>query len=208
MVFPAVTRPVEESARDATASTPELAAPAPRSGTSAPRGAAHDRFEACLAEVRALEQGHVPLTEHHWAARHRAVGEARNTELTAYWWRHSLMAALNLALVIAVVAVLPTRTFTATALASVAALGIGLGLAWAVMARGGARRLAHWETRLDALDDDATTSREPLTSGDEPSRPSPIAGSSLLIAVFAVFWVALALGSRLAGDYVLTSGLR
>ena len=208
MVFPAVTRPVEENTRDSTASTPEPAAAAARGGASAPPGVAYARFEVCLAEVRTLERGHLPLAEHRWAARHRAVADARNTELTAYWWRHSLMAALNLALVIAVVAVLPTGAVTTTGLAAVAALGIGLGVAWAVAARAGARRLAHWEARLDAFDDDGTTGRESL-AGAGPSRPSPIAGSFVLIAVFAVFWVAVTLACLFAGDVVtVTIGQR
>ncbi len=177
MVFPAVTRPTERSASGVGCAATAAAAPRTRDAAMAAHDDARAAFEACLAEVRALEQGHLPLATHRWAARHRAIGEVRNTELMAYWWRNALMAALNVALVIAVVAVVSAHAVTAAAIAAVAALGVGLSVAWAVAVRAGTRRLAHWEARLEALDDEAPTGREPLSAGEQPARPSPGAGS-------------------------------
>ena len=200
MVFPAVTRPSDRSAGGAgSPSSP----PSPATRTRDAAMAAHDdaraAFEACLAEVRALEQGHLPLATHRWAARHRAIGEARNAELTAYWWRNCLMTALHVALVITVVAVVSAHAVTVAALAAVAALGVGLSAAWAVAIRAGTRRLEHWEARLVALEDEAPSGREPLSAGETSAPPSPGAGWLVLIVVFAAFWVAVALGCVWAG---------
>lgn len=194
MVFPAVTRRADGSSNDAHAST----APASAAGAD---GKAYARFEACLAEVHLLELGFGPNAGEQWATRYWAATDARNAELTAYGHRHHVLGALNAALAIAALAGVATGHPTPTALAAIALLGLSIDVAWAVSSRSGARRLADWEARLEALASDDDHADRPIVA--EARRPGPATGASLLIVAFGAFWVAVALGCLLAPDLVI-----
>lgn len=201
MVLPAVSRPpngplpdVETSAPRTPVSTLPL--------RSAPKTDPYAAFEACLAEVRLLELGLAPHGGEHWATRYWAAVEARGAEATGHWRRHLLMAALHTALAIAVLAVVSSGVAPMPAVAATAVLGLGLSAAWTLVARGSVRRLAEWDTRIDALEA-AAPPTDPSTAAAANTPPVSTGGTTALIVVFAVFWLAAAVAC-LAFPHLLT----
>ena len=183
MVPPTVTRTVDES-------------------SASNREDAYARLEACLAEVRALERRPPPPPDQQWAVRHRSLSESRNRELTVYWQRHGLMASLNVALAGAALALLADGRIATITVGALALLGLAVDLAWMAAARAGARRLAHYDARLDALDNETPAAEGSPSTPLEPARPAAASGAWLLIAVFSVFWAVAALGCLFARDFV------
>jgi hypothetical protein len=159
-------------------------------------GEAHDRFEACLAEVRALEQARRPHDEARWAIRYRAASAARDAELAAYWPRQVDLATLNTALAVAVMVAASIPSAPTAALIAASLLGLGISVGWLVTAWNGASRLAHWEAQLDALDSDPDAAAAPTVTlggaATDRSRPAPARGAMVLSVVFVVFWIAAA----------------
>jgi hypothetical protein len=203
MVFPAVTRPQPGPSPGVAPSTPHAATPSPRLRAVEPRGEAYARLESCLAEVRLLELGLTPPAGETWSARYQTLGAARNAELATFWQRQLALAMVSTALAIAVVALAATGAVPPAVLSAANGLGLGVVAAWAFAARAGAERLAHWDARLDALEAEAALSELPLPELTPTTRPAATRGTSLLIAVFGLFWIAATLAVVFAPALVL-----
>jgi hypothetical protein len=202
MVFPAVTRPQNGPGPDAHSSEPHLTVSKLSLRSAAGARDPMIELEACLAEVRLLELGLAPHAGEHWATRYWAAVEARGAEAASHWRRQLLMAALHTSLVIAVLAVVSTGVAPMPAVAATAVLGLGLTAAWTLAARSSTRRLAEWDTRVEALEA-AAPSGDPSAGVASATPPAATGGTALLILVFAAFWLLAAVVSVVA-PYLLT----
>jgi hypothetical protein len=205
MVFPAVSRPPNGPTPDVVTSAPHTPVSTPSVRPPARVNDPVAQFEACLAEVRLLELGMAPHAGEHWATRYWAAVEARGAESASHWRRHLLLAALHTALVIAVLAVVSSGIAPMPAVAATAALGLGLAAAWTLVSRSSLRRLAEWDARIEALEA-AAPPTDPSTNTVVTTPPVSIGGTAALIAVFAAFWLAVAVASVVA-PHLLTANL-
>jgi hypothetical protein len=204
MVFPPVTRPSDGPSTDRAPLT--LSSDAAADAAARGRSDAFARLEACLLEVRALEDSRRPALDRRWAVRYRALNAARDAELAVYWRRQIEMATLHAALAIAVLVAGTIPEAPPAALVAGSLLGLGIAVAWTLATRQAGKRLAQWDARLAALD--ASEDEEPAaTFATAPDRgPAPAAGGGLLSAIFVVFWAVAAAGWMLAPDAVRAPG--